>query len=195
MKDKIIKSYRAAWKWPEVYTRDPLLIWASRCIVFLIPAALVVITIVTGVPLYGWIATGLFVLLVILGLIGITINLFYPEYDAVKDFQTREERIKQFFHGFPQHTDIPLIEYETNEWISYGHVAPKDFLDAIGTVIYKVTEDPELADDYLGLEDSVGHLYATFRNPAEGHWDEGLDLCKPSAEDCFPITRVIKKES
>lgn len=194
MKDKILKAYRTAWRWPQVYTSDPVVIWISRIIVFVLPLGLILLTLLTGVPQYGWFFTLLFAFLVVLGLLGITINMFYPEYDTVKSFQTREARIKQFFHGFPQHTDIPLIEYEPHEWISYGHINPKEFVEAIGTVIYKGTEDAALADAYLRLESSVGHGYATFRNPAEGHWDEGLKFCKPSDEDCFPVTSVVKKE-
>lgn len=192
MKDKLVKAYRTAWRWPEVYSNDPSVIWTSRAIVILIPLALAALTLFTGVPVFGWLATGFLAAFVTLGLVVITVVMFHSEYDSVKNFQTREERIKSFFHGFPAHTDVPLIEYETDEWISYGHVDPEAFLDAIQTVVYGVTEDSTLADSYLGLEDSVGHLYATFRDPREGHWDEGLDLCKQSAPDCFPITRVVK---
>lgn len=193
MKDKIIKSYATVWRWPEVYTRDPIIIWVSRSIAIVVPIGLLLLTILTGVPIYGWAATSFIALFVLAGVVLTTVRLFYPEYSSVKDFQTRESRIKQFFHGFPAYTTIPIIEYEKDEWISYGHVDPKEFLDAIQTVIYKGTEDAALADSYLNLESSVGHLYATFRNPKEGHWDEGLDLCKASAEDCFPITRIVKK--
>ena len=193
MKDKLIKAYQTAWRWPEVYSNDPAVIWVSRAIVFAVPLALIALTVVTGVPVYGWAATGFITALATIGLVIFTVKMFYHEYDSVQNFTTREERIKSFFHGFPAHTEVPLIEYETDEWISYGHVPPKDFLTAIQTVVYAVTEDGALADSYLGLEDSVGHLYATFTNPAEGHWDEGLTFCKHSAEDCFPITRVLKK--
>lgn len=190
MKDKIVKTYATVWRWPEVYTSDRLIIWASRIIAIAVPLALVGLTVLTGVPLFGWAATGVAALVLVVGIIMITIRMFYTEHKAVEDFQTREARIKSFFHGFPAITNVPLIEYEKNEWISYGHVDPKEFLDAISTVVYKASEDPELADTYLGREGSVGHLYASFRNPAEGHWDEGLDFCKPSSEDCFPITRI-----
>jgi hypothetical protein len=185
-----MKTYATVWRWPEVYTSDPLVIWASRIIAIGIPVALVLLTIITGIPLLGWVATGVVALFLITGIILATVKMFYTEYETVESFQTREARIKQFFHGFPTLTDIPLIEYEKDEWISYGHVPPKEFLDAISTVVYKASEDAERADSYLGLEDSVGHLHATFRDPREGHWDEGLDLCKASEEGSFPITRI-----
>ena len=136
--------------------------------------------------------TSIIASLLLLTILVTTVRVFYDEYSTVEEFEIQESRVKDFFHGFPAHTEIPLIEYEKDEWISYGHVDPKVFLDAIQTVLYKVTDDPTVADAYLGLETSVGHLYATFRNPDEGHWDGGLDLCKASAEGCFPITRLVK---
>ena len=191
MKDKIVKSYRTVWRWPEVYTNDRLVIWASRIIAIVIPLALIGLAILTALPLFGVAATVAITAALAAILVLLTIKLFYTEHPTVESFQTREARIKEFFLGFPAITSVPLIEYEKEkEWISYGHVPPNEFLDAISSVVYEVSDDPVKADSYLGLEKFVGHGYATFRNPAEGHWDEGLDLCKPSEEDCFPITRI-----
>lgn len=190
MKDKLVKAYTAAWKWPLLFSHDPVVIWTSRLIVFAIPLGLIALTILTGVPQYGWGYSLFFAALVTLALLGITIKMFYREYESVEDFKTRETRIKEFFHGFPAYTDIPLIEYETGEWVSYGHVDPEDFVDAIIKVVLGATEDPAAVDKYAyaGLASTVGHTYATFRD--EGHWADGLELCKAHAEDCFPITRL-----
>lgn len=188
MKDKLVKTYTAAWRWPELFSHDPVVIWTSRLIVFALPVGLIVLTFITGVPLYGWIFTAIYAFLVLLGLLGATIKMFYPEYSTVENFQTRESRIKQYFHGFPAYTDIPLIEYDTGEWISYGHVDPEEFIDAIIKVILGATEDLKATEKFGGLASTVGHTYATFKN--EGHWDEGLELCKAHTEDCFPITRI-----
>lgn len=194
MKDKLTKAYWTAWRLPEVYSNSGSLIWTSRIIAIVVPLVLIAVTVITVVPLFGWGVAAILVAFLVLVLVLLTIRIFYEEYATVEEFDVKEARVKEFFHGFPSYTDIPLIEYEKDEWVSYGHVESQLFLDTIQTIIYKVTEDPALADSYLGLENSVGHLYATFRNPKEGHWDEGLELCKPSAEHCFPITRVVKKD-
>jgi hypothetical protein len=193
MQDKIIKAYRTAWRWPEVYSNSPAVIWTSRALAFLVPLCLIVLTLITGVPVFGWLGTGMIAGFLIGVLIIVTVNMFYSEFNAVEDFEDREARVKEFFHGFPSITDVPVIENEPNEWIAYGHVEPQAFVSAIQTIIREVTDDDALVEAYNGLDASVGHLYASFVNPAEGHWSEGIEFCKPTGEGCFPITRVTKE--
>ena len=193
MKDRIIKAYRTAWRWPEVYSNSPAVIWTSRALAFLVPLGLIALTLVTGVPIYGWIATAVIAGVIGISLIALTVKMFYEEFDSVEDFQDREARIKEFFHGFPSITDVPVIENEPNEWVAYGHVEPQAFISAIQKVIGEVTDDQELVGAYEGLQESVGHLYACFVNPKEGHWSEGIEMCKPTGENCFPITRITKE--
>jgi hypothetical protein len=188
--NRVAKAYTAAWKWPEVYTTSPSLIWTSRAIAVLVPLSLVGLVVVTGLPLFGLAATGVSAAMLVLIIILMTVHIFYQEYETVEDFQSRELRIKEFFHGFPSITDVPLIEHEKGEWIAYGHIPPEQFLDAIEDVIHEVTGSLEGYGPYLRLEESVGHLYATFKNPDEDHWGEGINLCKNTAENCFPITRL-----
>jgi hypothetical protein len=188
--NRVTKAYTAAWRWPEVYTTSPSLIWTSRAIAVLVPLSLVGLVILTGVPLFGLAATGVSASLLVLIIILMTVHIFYQEYDTVEDFQSRELRIKEFFHGFPSITDIPLIEHEKGEWIAYGHIPPEEFISAIQLIILTVTDDPEKAMVPANLSKSVGHLYANFKNPDEGHWGEGITLCKLTAENCFPITRL-----
>lgn len=190
MKDKVSKAYWVAWKWPEVYTDDPWVLWMSRAIAILMPAGLIALTILTGVPLVGWQWTTVIICVMTFAIIFAMIRLFYDEYHTVEDFDTREARIKDFFHGFPAYTDVPLTELEPGVWVAYGHVAEDEFIKAIRTVVRNVTEDETIVATFNDLEKSVGHTYATFHNPTEGHWDEGLELCKHTAAKCFPITRV-----
>jgi len=188
--NRVVKAYTAAWKWPEVYTTSPSLIWTSRAIAVLVPVSLVVVTFLTALPIFGLGTSALFSAFLILIIMVVTVQLFYQEFVTVEDFQSRERRIKEFFHGFPSITDVPLIEHEKGEWIAYGHLDPVEFLDAIEEVILEVTGDMEGYGPYIDLENSVGHLYATFQNPEEGHWGEGINFCKSTAENCFPITRI-----
>lgn len=193
MKDnKVVKAYWTAWRWPEVYSEDKWVIWLSRIIAIVIPVSIIGLAFLTGVPLLGVAASGIIAVLMGFAIIIITTNLFYQEYPTVQSFDAKEARIKEFFHGFPAHTDVPLIELERDEWVAYGHVDPKQFTMAVAEVILYAAEDHDRAKAFeaLSLADSVGHLYATFRNPEEGHWDEGIDLCKNSTEGCFPITRL-----
>lgn len=190
MKDKLVKAYMTAWRWPEVYSSSPAAIWSSRALAFLLPIALIVVTIITGIPLFGWAATGLIAAFFGFVMILTTVKMFYHEYETVENFQSRETQVKEFFHGFPDLTDVPVIENEPGEWVAYGHVNPEVFLVAVQTVIRAVTEDEKLVEPYNGLQGSVGHLYARFTNADKDHWSEGLELCKPSTEDCFPITRL-----
>ena len=190
MKDKILKAYRTAWRWPEVYSDAPSVIWTSRAIAFLVPLGLIALTIITGVPLFGWAATGFIAVFIAFVLILMTVRMFYEEYDTVENFQSRESRIKDFFTGFPVITQLPIIENGPDEWVAYGHVPPQEFVETIQNIVMTVTEDTEAASQYLELENSVGHLYANFVNPAEGHWSEGIELCTKTTEDCFPITRL-----
>lgn len=190
MKDKIVKAYRAAWRWPEVYSESPAVIWASRAIAILIPLGLVILTVITGLSVLGLFATIAVAFFIGAALVFLTVESFYHEYESVEEFAARSDRIKEFFHGFPAITDIPLIEDEPGEWVAYGHVDPQQFIEAVQKVIREATGDEVTADRFTGLESSVGHLYATFTNPEEGHWGEGIDLCKSSDKTCFPITRV-----
>jgi hypothetical protein len=193
LQDKIIKAYRTAWRWPEVYSNSASVIWTSRAIAFLVPLALIALTIITGVPVFGLLATGFISVFIGLILMIVTVKMFYEEFESVETFEDREAHIKEYFHGFPSITDVPVIEKEPNEWIAYGHVDPEDFIRAVQTVIRAVTDDQDLIDAYAGLQESVGHLYARFVNPDEDHWSDGLELCKPRGEGCFPITRITKE--
>lgn len=194
MKDKkLIKAYRTAWLWPEVYSNSPSVIWTSRAIAFLVPLALVALTFVTGIPLFGVAAAGLVAVFVGFVMVLTTVRMFYVEFDSVEDFQSRETKIKEFFHGFPAYTDVPVIENTPDEWVAYGHVDPQEFITAVQTILRNVTEDEELVEAYTALQESVGHLHARFVNPEEGHWSEGIEMCKHTAEDCFPITRLTKE--
>lgn len=190
MKDKLTKAYVAAWRWPEVYTTAPSVIWTSRAIAVLVPLSLVTLMVITGIPLYGWAATAVLAALLGFVIILATVKIFYQEYDTVEDFQARELRIKEFFHGFPSITDTPLIELEKDEWVAYGHIDPELFIDAIQQVILSATDDIQKATLCSSLKGSVGHLYASFKNPTEEHWSEGIELCKHTTENCFPITRI-----
>lgn len=192
MKERLTKAYRTAWKWPEVYSNSPSVIWMSRAFAFLVPLALIVLTVVTGIPLFGWAATGFIAAFIGLAMILLTVRLFYEEFDSVEDFESREAQIKEYFHGFPSITDVPVIENEPDEWVAYGHVEPQEFICAVKTIIREVTDDEALVDGYRGLETSVGHLYARFVNPKEGHWSEGIEICKPTGEGCFAVTRITK---
>ena len=168
------------------------MIWTSRAIAFLVPLALIALTVITGIPLFGLLTSLLIGAIVALVMVLLTVVMFYKEFGSVEDFKSRELRVKEFFHGFPAYTDVPVIENQPNEWVAYGHVDPQEFITAIQTVLEHVTEDEAQVEAYDGLQESVGHLYAHFVNPKEGHWSEGIELCKPSAEGCFPITRLIK---
>lgn len=191
MKEKLVKAYRAAWRWPEVYSESPAVIWTSRIIAIVLPLVLVFIIFLTGVTLFGVLSAAIVSLLVGTALILVTVSTFYNEFQTVEDFEAKEARMKEFFHGFPAITDIPLIENEPGEWVAYGHISPEEFIKAIQKVITEATGDTESADQFTGLETSVGHAYATFTNPEEKYWGEGIDLCKPSSQHCFPVTRVI----
>jgi hypothetical protein len=173
-----------------VYTTAPSLIWVSRVIAFLVPLSLVVLVFITFIPWVGLTGALAFSILLAIVIIVATVQIFYQEYDSVEDFQTREQRIKEFFHGFPYLTDVPLIENEPGEWIAFGHIPPDQFIEAIRTVLDDVMNHPPVSQHLVTLTDSVGHLYATFKNPEEDHWSEGITLCKHTAVDCFPITRL-----
>lgn len=188
MRSKVVKAYSTAWRWPEVYSESPAIIWTSRIISIVIPLILIGLTFLTGVPLFGWGITALIATFVAAGLIVVMVKTFYVEFESVEDHETRQNRIKEFFHGFPSLTPVPLIEYEPGAWVAYGHVPPQEFIEAIQTVILHVTEDQALADRFAALEPSVGHLYACFTE--EDHWSAGLNLCKPSERESFPITRI-----
>lgn len=192
MKDKLKlkKAYWVAWKWPEVYSDDTWVIWLSRMIAIAMPAGLVALTLLTGIPLLGWAATGVLAAFLVLAIILLTVRLFYQEYPTVEEFEAQGARVKQFFHGFPAITNIPMIELEPDEWVAYGHVDPVEFVSAVQLIIHTATGDYDKAHISATMVDSVGHLHATFRNPAEGHWDEGIDLCKHTTEGSFPITRL-----
>lgn len=191
MKDnKVVKAYWTAWRWPEVYSDDQWVIWMSRIIAIVIPLGLIGLAFLTGLPLLGFALSGILASLFGVGIIIVTIKLFYQEYPTVEKFDAQEARVKEFFHGFPAHTDVPLIELEPGVWVAYGHVDEDTFIAAIQNVVLAVTDDHKELEPLIGIEKSVGHLYAKFKNPAEGHWDEGIELCKHTTENCFPITRV-----
>lgn len=188
--NKVVKAYWTAWRWPEVYSDDQWVIWMSRIIAIAIPLGLIGLAFLTGLPLLGFALSGIVASLFGVGIIFVTIKLFYQEYPTVEKFDAQEARVKAFFHGFPAHTDVPLIELDPGVWVAYGHVEETEFVRAIQTVVLAVTDDPLELIPVMHIEKSVGHLYAIFKNPAEDHWNEGIELCKHTTENCFPITRV-----
>lgn len=189
MVDRICKAYRVAWLWPTVYSVSPLIIWLSRAIVFLLPPGLMVLTILTGAPLYGIVAASAIAAVTGCALIYATVRMFYKEYESVEEFSTRDARLKEFFHGFPSYTDIPLTEYEPNVWVAYGHIDHEEMRAGIRSVITAAEGTFErfttVAYTYISTQ-----TFARFTNPASGHWSEGIEICKPSAHGAFPITRV-----
>lgn len=190
MKDKLIKTYRTAWRWPEAYGESKDLIWTGRVLTIAVPVGLTVLAFVSSLTLYGLVPALLLAAFVALGMVTITVCLFHEEYPTVEEFEIHEDRIKNFFHGFPKYTDIPLIENGDREWVAYGHVDPFKFVTAISTILRDVEDDPDAAEHVLWLEDRVEYHYARFNNPLEDLWNEGITLCTDDTTRCFPITRV-----
>lgn len=194
MKEKLIKAYWTAWRWPEVHSDSKDVIWISRVLAVAIPVFLVILTFLIGVASFGVVLSAIMAVFVGVGLIVLTVSAFYEEYPTVEDFEAREAAIKDFFIGFPSITDVPVIEDHTDEWIAYGHIDKSTFLDAIARVIFRVTEDGDLADYFIGKEDQVEYLYARFNSPQQTHWKDGITFCSEHTKDCFPITRIEKYE-
>lgn len=188
MKDKFVKAYRVAWQWPELYSNSLIIIWLSRAIVFLLPAGLVALTLITGAPLYGTVVALILSALMGLSMAYATVRMFYKEYDTVEESTTRDTLINEFFHGFPSYTSVPLIEYEPHVWVAYTHVGHAEMRSAVMAVILAAGAPSPVEEGYPNYE-SV-QTYARFVNPEDGHWSEGIEICKPSAHGAFPITRL-----
>lgn len=190
MKTKLAKAYWTAWRWPEVYTDSVSVIWTSRVLAVALPLGLTLTTLLTGIAAYGIVAavlvTGILVGVILL----VTTHLFYEEHGRVKQYTDMDAQVRSFFLGFPQVTALPIIERRNGEWVSYGHIGKEDFLAAVADILRSVTEDEGLILALTPDPDTVEYQYATFTNPEEDHWDEGIDLCHASVENCFPITRA-----
>lgn len=190
MKDTLIKAYKAAWRWPEVYSHSPSTIWVSRVIAVALPLVLVGLAFFLFLPVLGILVSALIGVVTGIVMVIATVVIFFKEFEGIESFKLQEAQVREFFHGFPSITNVPVIEHGEGEWIAYGHLPSEDFVDAIRAVVLEVTEDPCRASMYTGAEEYVEYLYAAFLNPEEGHWKEGISFCKPSVPTSFPITRL-----
>jgi hypothetical protein len=190
MRTKLRQTYRTAWRWPEAYGESKDLIYIGRALTFAVPVGIVALSFFTTIATLGILLSALFAAAVAVALVFLTIVLFHDEYPTVEEYETHEDRIKRFFHGFPNHTDLPLIENGDREWVAYGHIEPYKFVSAISTVLRDVEKDWSEAEHVLWLEDQVEHTFATFIHPDEDFWNEGITFCTGDTSKCFPITRV-----
>ncbi|QFG12824.1 membrane protein [Arthrobacter phage Mimi] len=190
MREKLKQTYRTAWRWPEAYGESKDLIYIGRALTIAVPVGIVALSFFTTIATLGILLSALFAGAVAVALVFLTIVLFHDEYPTVEEYETHEDRIKKFFHGFPSYTDVPLIENGDREWIAYGHVDPFRFVSAISIILECVSNDPDEAEHALWLEDRVEHTYATFNHPSEDFWNEGITICTVDTSKCFPITRV-----
>jgi hypothetical protein len=192
MFSKLIKAYKTAWRWP-VTTNDPsTVVWSSRILAYIAPVMITAACFAIGLLTLGLAGAVLVTLIVGMGLVVLTVTIFHPEYPDIREYEKHEDRIARFFTGFPQYTNMPIMENGDNEWVAYGHIDPTKFLSAVQTIIKNVSEDDkdDLSWRYVGLEPFVSHDYAKFTNQDENYWDEGIDLCVNSLDRCFPITRI-----
>lgn len=187
---KLKRTYRTAWRWPEAYGESKDLIYIGRALTIAVPVGIVALAFFTTIGAFGLTLAVIFASSVALALIFLTIVLFHEEYPTVEEYETHEDRIKRFFHGFPKYTSVPLIENGDREWIAYGHVEPFRFVMAISTVLRHVEEDYKEAEHVVWLEDQVEHTYASFDHPNENFWGDSISLCSQESERCFPVTRV-----
>ena len=188
MRDKLAKAYHTAWRWPEVYSEDTVVIWLSRFLAVVLPLSLIALAFITVLHQIGLAASIILTAVLAAVIVMLTVRLFYTEYPAVASLEEMESRRSEFFHGFPQYTSVPLIEAEPGVWVAYGHLPPEEFVSAIRSVVAGVTDDQDIIALYEDSEKSVGHLYATFTDKSD--WDDGITLAKPSDEGSFPITRI-----
>lgn len=189
MKNKLVRAYWTAWRWPEVYSDSPSVIWASRVIAIVVPLTLLTFTFLTGLAVFGWIAVVLSGLLAVL-MVAYTISVFDEEYDTVENYKHWESSLQEYFHGFPAITSVPVIEETRGEWIAYGHIDPEVFLNAIQRILGEICDDPTVPDAYTGREELVEHTTATFLNPARETWGDGIRICEEGERNCFPVTRI-----
>lgn len=189
MKNKLVRAYWTAWRWPEVYSDSPSVIWVSRAIAIVMPLALLTFTFLTGFAVFGWIAVILSAFLAVL-MVAYTISVFDEEYDSVENYKHWESSLQEYFHGFPAITSVPVIEESRGEWIAYGHIDPEVFLNAIQRILDEICDDPTVPDAYTDQEDLVEHTTATFLNPSRETWGDGIRICTEEETNCFPITRI-----
>lgn len=190
MTTKFKEAYKTAWRWPETNNDTHSVVWSGRALVYIAPIAAVLLTFALGLLIFSTLFSLLLSGFVGLAIVILTVTIFHPQYHEVQSLEAHEDRITRFFHGFPQYTDIPLMENGENEWIAYGHIDPFKFVSAICTVVESISEDDSLSQQFATLAPFVSHEYAQFRNAEEDFWDEGIQLCVSDLDQCFPITRL-----
>jgi hypothetical protein len=183
---KLLTAYKVAWRWPEV-GNDPKGVFFSRYIAYFIPAGFLVMTF-----LYAYTLAGIWPALIVTAVVGgilalATTYLFYEEHAAVERQEEDTKRVNEFFYA--RHASpFPLIEYNRNEWVAYGHINPDLFITTVQDVILTATENKEAAEAYDGKIGEVRHLHAHFLNATT---DEEVIAVHPAPHDrSFPITHL-----
>ena len=190
MLKKITTAFWTAWRWPEVYTNTKSILWASRTLVLGLPIALLTVTMLAGMSLYGLPAAIILTLALFVAMLIGLVRMFYCEHEIVEVYSEMDNRVKDYFLGFPEITALPIVERRNGEWISYGHVEKEEFLNAIYDIISSVTKHEDVVEMLTPDPETFEQTFGAFVNPDRDHWDEGIEVCRASKEACFPITRA-----
>lgn len=184
MLETILRSFKAAWKWPEVVHETRAMIYLSRALLAFLPVLSIVSTIASGYSsnMFGAI---MFSIAIGLSFVIAIFLLFKGSYYRVKKYEDIEKKAKNSFNEFPEFSECPIRQYG-HSWVGYGHIRRHTFITCVCHIIEGITHDRVNVDDYFKDEEHIQYLYAKFTS--RDVTDDRFKYCDKSEEDSFPVT-------
>lgn len=186
MLELILRSFKAAWKWPEVVHESRVMIYLSRALLAFLPVLSIASTLATGYSdsnsMFGAV---MFSIAIALSFVIAIFLLFKSSYYRVQKYEDIEKKAKNSFNEFPEFSECPIRQYGYS-WVGYGHIKPHHFIKCVCDIISGITQNRVDVNDYIKDEEFIKHIYAKF--VSTDITDDRFTYCDRDEEDSFPVT-------
>lgn len=184
MLESILRSFKAAWKWPEVVHETRGMIYISRALLAFLPVLSIASTLANGQS-HNLFAAIMFSIAIGVSFIIAIFLLFRGSHYRVERYESIAAKAKNVFNQFPQFSDCEIMQ-RGHSWVGYGHIKPHLFVQCICKIISGITNNQVNTSEYIKDENYVEHRYARFLSDSLS--DEHFEFCEINTIDSFPVT-------
>lgn len=188
MRKRVRKSIKASWRLPETLFSSIPLVWSSRFLLIFSFTGILLSTYFTTLLFFSTLVALVASCAVFSVLLLVLVSTFASDYRKVYLLERLEARILQYFPGYPEFTDIHLIEEDTDVWMAYGHVPADKLTEDICKIMVGLSGGSLNPDKCRKNQDKVEYLYAKFDTSDPSMLK--IRLCGGTASGRFPVTRL-----
>lgn len=195
--NQFLKTFRAAWYLPEASGDSKKSVAFTRAMLVILPVMTIVTTILAGIPFENfWISFGFSIIATVAFVV--SIYFLFREYVPIvdqhlqlkKNFDVELGALVQEFFAYPDIIDLPIFETEAGDWVGYGHIPRKEFIDAVVKATEHLTGSKLIANGFRNCEDSIEYVYAQLINHPAIHGNLYFKYVSIDTPGAFPVTRL-----